>query len=258
MWRTLGRPRWLLSLVVLAVVVVGFGRLGLWQLSVAQDEAVERAGTEQRARPVVPVQEVIQPHQPFTAEAASRRVTAQGRYDAARQFLIPDRLLEGRPGYWVVTPLVVDATGARLPVVRGFVPDPAQAGEPATGAVTVTGFLAPGESPSGATALPEGQLASLDLAVLANTWPGALYNAFVFAEAQEPPPAGPGPEPVPPPVVGGEVDWRNLGYALQWWVFAGFAVFMFWRLLREDHLRERPEAPHTLEPSEERAEPHHV
>jgi surfeit locus 1 family protein len=27
---------------------------------------------------------------------------------------------------------------------------------------------------------------------------------------------------------------RNLMYALQWWVFGGFVVFMWWRILRED------------------------
>lgn len=27
---------------------------------------------------------------------------------------------------------------------------------------------------------------------------------------------------------------RNLAYGIQWWVFAGFAVFMWWRMLRAE------------------------
>jgi hypothetical protein len=31
------------------------------------------------------------------------------------------------------------------------------------------------------------------------------------------------------------VAWQNLSYALQWFVFAGFGLFMWWRLVRDDH-----------------------
>lgn len=36
----------------------------------------------------------------------------------------------------------------------------------------------------------------------------------------------------------GEGSLLNYGYALQWWVFTGFAVFLWTRLIR-DHLRRR-------------------
>jgi hypothetical protein len=37
------------------------------------------------------------------------------------------------------------------------------------------------------------------------------------------------------------LDWRNLAYAVQWWLFAAFGVFMWWRVVRDDHeLRSRP------------------
>jgi hypothetical protein len=89
--------------------------------------------------------------------------------------LVTPRLLHGRTGYWVVTPLVVKDTGARLAVVRGFVADAAQATPPAaTGPVTVNGTLAPGESPSTGAALPAGQLGSVDLSLLVNRPHGGL------------------------------------------------------------------------------------
>ncbi len=258
MWRTLGRPRWLLLLAVLVAVVIAFTRLGLWQLSVAQDDAVEQAQAEQAARPAEPVEEVLAPHGGFPEDGRGRSVLAVGAYDPARQFLVPDRVLAGESGYWVVTPVVVASTGARLPVVRGFVGDPALADSPGEEQVTVTGTLALGESPVSAPGLPEGQRGSVDLALLANQWPGELYNGFVFATGEQPRVTGPAVTPVPPPSFGGEVDWRNLGYALQWWVFAGFAVFMFWRLLVEDHRADRVSERHTLETAHERTEPHHV
>jgi hypothetical protein len=30
---------------------------------------------------------------------------------------------------------------------------------------------------------------------------------------------------------------RNLAYGIQWWIFAGFAVFMWWRMLRAEATR---------------------
>lgn len=257
MLRTLLKPRWLVLLAVLVVVLVTFTRLGMWQLSVAQDDAARQARAEAAAQPVVAVDEVLAPNAAYTERAAMRRVTATGSYDAARGFLVAGRLLAGEPGHWVVTPLVLDGTGARLVVVRGFVTGPDDVPPAPPGTVTVTGTLAPGESPATGSVPPEGQRGSIDLAVLANEWPPGLYNAFVFAETEDPAPVA-APTRIPPPEPSGEVDWRNLGYALQWWVFAGFAVFMFWRLVREDHVRDRQAAAPTLETSEERTEPHHV
>lgn len=242
MWRTLFKPRWLLLLALLAVVVVAFTRLGLWQLSVAQDEAVEEARAEQLARPVVSVTESLRPHQRFPDDGAGRPVAATGSYAADLQFLVPDRVLDGDTGYWVVTPLIVDETGANLPVVRGFVADPADVDLPADTPVTVTGTLAPGEAPEVRKDLPQGQRDSIDLSALANEWPGELYNAFIFATAEEPRVTTDRLTLIPPPSFGGEVDWRNFGYALQWWVFAAFAIYMFIRFVRDDHELDRAQA----------------
>jgi cytochrome oxidase assembly protein ShyY1 len=87
-------------------------------------------------------------------------------------------------------------------------------------------------------------LGSIDLSVLVNRWPGELYNAFVFAQDERLVPAGasvtlpPGLDRVPPPEVTGGLKWRNAAYALQWWLFAAFAAFMWFRMVREDARRE--------------------
>jgi cytochrome oxidase assembly protein ShyY1 len=143
-----------------------------------------------------------------------------------------------------VTPFVVRSSGARIAVVRGFVTDPGQALAPAATETTVSGTLAQGESPTGETALaaptlPEGQMGFLDLSRLVNRWPGTLYNAFVFATAEHPDVtlvASPAVQQVPPPpLVGSGLSWRNAAYAMQWWVFALFAGYMWWRMVRDDY-----------------------
>jgi surfeit locus 1 family protein len=245
--RTALKPRWLGLFALVVAVIVGFGMLGLWQLNVARDKG---RAAEVRAAPTLPVADVaavLTPQSPFPRNGIGRRITATGRYDGSAQVLVTPRLLRGARGYWVVTPLVVRSTGARIAVVRGFVTDAAEAVAPdaATG-VTVTGTLAPGESsPAGAASLPDGQMAAVDLALLVNRWPGALYNAFVFATAEQPDVtsvAAPAVERVPPPaLVGAGLEWRNAAYALQWWVFALFAAYMWWRMVRDDYETGRRE-----------------
>ncbi|MGL5929702.1 MAG: hypothetical protein ACRCY8_12270, partial [Dermatophilaceae bacterium] len=34
-----------------------------------------------------------------------------------------------------------------------------------------------------------------------------------------------------------EVDWRNAAYAVQWWIFALFAIWLYLRMLREESAR---------------------
>jgi len=232
-------------------VMIAFGMLGLWQLNVARDKGRAEEVRSAPTQPVADVVTVLIPHGSFPHDGNGRRITATGRYDGPAQVLVTPRLLRGESGYWVVTPLVVRSTGARIAVVRGFVTDPAQAVAPDLATeVTVSGTLAPGESPASDTAhadpvLPDGQMAALDLSLLVNRWPGDLYNAFVFATAEQPDVtsiASPAVERVPPPaLVSGTLSWRNAAYALQWWVFALFAAYMWWRMVRDDYETQRRE-----------------
>ncbi|WP_256840952.1 SURF1 family protein [Ornithinimicrobium cryptoxanthini] len=281
MLRTFFTPRWLGLLAVVAAVCVGFGWLGAWQLSVAQHDVVARIQAEREALVEAPLQEVLAPHSAFTESAAAHPVVVEGEYDGAHQFLVPGRVLDGEPGFWVVTPLLVDGGEAVIEVMRGFVTTPDQADVPPTQPVTVRGELAPGESPYfGQDPLPEGQRGTIDLSSLANERPEQFYNGFIFATSEEPQLTSATVEPVPPPVLTvGEIDWRNLGYALQWWVFAAFAVFMYVKMLRDaaqndatqdeaaendaaqDEVTPTPSGPAptvSSAPADERIEPHHV
>lgn len=253
MIRTALRPGWLALLALLAVVVVSFYQLGMWQLGVSSNKAARELAAAQATRPTEALAEVTAPHQPFPAYGAGLPVSASGEYDASLQFLVPDRLLDGEPGYWVVTPLRTDVSGevALLPVVRGFVPDPAQADRPPAAVVQIVGTLAPSESDTTGQPPAPGQRGAIDTADLVNLWDEPLYNSFVFLVEETPATTSADVTRVPPPVFGESgIDPRNVGYALQWFVFALFAVYMYYRFLRQAS-QPPPEPPADAEPAPE-------
>ena len=235
MLRRLFTLRWIALLILLAVVVGGMGFAGLWQLNVAKDRGTNQEVAKAPTKPVVPITELLKPHETFPAIESSRRVTAQGRYEPDKQFLVADRRLDGQSGYWVVTPMIQRTTGARLVILRGFVTSPAAASKPTRNDVTVTGGMAPGESPSVGT-YPAGQSGSIDLPAKLNEWGGDLYNAFLFAVEEKPNATDDSITRVPPPPPNPTHGFRfvNLMYAFQWWVFAIFAIYVFWRMLHDD------------------------
>jgi cytochrome oxidase assembly protein ShyY1 len=243
------RPRWIGLFLILVVVVAACTFLGMWQLGVAQDkgraEAVAAASKLQRE----PLEKVTQPHAAFEADFSNRPVSAQGTYDAQGQILVVDRRLGARAGSWVVTPLRT-AQGT-VAVLRGFVEGtPATLPEAPRGTVTVLGTLGPGESPRvDAAPLPAPQRSSVDLAALVNEWPGELYNVVLLASSESADgtsidPAAAGLSRVPPPDLPSHLNIKNAAYAVQWWVFGLFAVWMFVKIVRAEWLAQRqPVAP---------------
>ncbi|SNV19544.1 Uncharacterized conserved protein [Dermatophilus congolensis] len=242
MLRTALKPKWLGLLLLVLLVVVSFTWLGFWQLDVAQAKQQREAAEYARSQPYAPINSLLPPHHPLTQQLVGRKVTATGAYVPEHQLIVTPRLNNGQAGAWVMTPL--NTGDAYVPVVRGWVRDPAHVQPPPTGTVTVTGVLAPPESaPSEPTLLPSGQVATIDLAHLVNTWNTQTYSAFVITATE----TTPGPDgkatpitswrpetiPAPQPDTGG-IQWRNLAYALQWWFFAAFAVYMWIRMVRDD------------------------
>jgi cytochrome oxidase assembly protein ShyY1 len=240
MLRTLFSPR-VLGLHLLTIgVLVAFILLGRWQLGVFQDSGRPHTATDPAS---VGVSTLSQVGVQLTGEAVSRKVSAQGVYDASRQLLVADRQpdvdapggkISRDDGYWVLTPLRLD-DGTLMPVVRGWV---AKAGDPAPvpeGRVEVAGRLRPQESTDSvqrrSEGLPQGQVQTVSTGELINLWSGQkVRNGYVVAQ----PPSGALTQvKVEPPVVGGELTWRNLAYAANWWIFAGFAVFMWFHFVRD-------------------------
>ena len=79
--------------------------------------------------------------------------------------------------------------------------------------------------------VPVGQVGAVSPAELVNLWGGPVYTGYLVL-AQ---PSGPGVEVLrPPSLPGGGLDLQNLAYALQWWIFGGFAVALWARFVRDE------------------------
>ncbi|MEV0638506.1 SURF1 family protein [Streptomyces sp. NPDC050619] len=239
MYRFLLTPRWwgINVFVLLAIPFCIF--MGSWQLSRFEDrvqdqeKATAQASTNER-EPARPLAGLL----PVDKATSGRQATATGRY--AKQLLVPDRDLDGKNGYYVLTLLRTDS-GQALPVVRGWLPgnpDPAKAPAAPTGEVTVTGALQASETPgdNGVSAqggLPSGQTAAISAASLVNLVPYDVYDAWVTLDKAD---SGMTAVPATAPADSG-LDlkaFQNLGYTGEWFVFAGFVVFMWFRLLRRE------------------------
>ena len=108
----------LITLAALAVALLT-ARLGFWQLSRAADKNALQASIEQQA--TQPMLSAL----PDDAQPAStwhhRRVQLQGRWSSAHTVYLDNRQMNGRPGFFVVTPLVL-ADGRAVLVQRGWLP----------------------------------------------------------------------------------------------------------------------------------------
>ncbi|GAA3373669.1 SURF1 family protein [Streptomyces sannanensis] len=241
MYRFLLTPRWwgINLFVVLAIpfcLFMGTWQLGRFEAQVESHQAAE-ARPDQDTRKAAPLDELL----PVDQETSGRQATATGRY--AEQFLVPDRELDGKRGFYVLTMLRTDG-GKALPVVRGWLPGTAggsgqpKVPAPPSGEVTVTGALQASENAEAVGAqtaggLPDGQLGIISAASLVNMVPYEVYDAWVTLPEGD---AGMRAVPVTAPQ-GSELNlkaFQNLGYTLEWFAFAAFVVFMWFRLLRRE------------------------
>lgn len=220
--------------LALVAVLAGTATAGWWQLDAWRheqaDDVAQRAG-----RDPVPLADVLGPDEAFAGEDEGVPVEVEGRYaPASQQFLVSGREQDGRDGLWVLSPLRVDGTDppSALLVVRGWTGDPTLPPVPA-GPVTEIGVLQPGEEGS-TTVGADRVVDAVRIPALVNAVNGDLYSAFLVSTG--PGTGGPGLRPVTPPAV--EPSWsagmRNLAYALQWWLFGAFAVFLWWRMCADE------------------------
>ncbi|MFF1420710.1 SURF1 family protein [Streptomyces sp. NPDC058280] len=235
MYRFLVTPRWwgINVFVVLAIPFCIF--MGTWQLGRFEDRVDSHKAAEERPDPGKRAAVAVETLLPVDQETSGRHATASGRY--GDQFLVPDRELDGRNGSYVLTMLRTDG-GQALPVVRGWLAPGKKVPAPPAGEVTVTGSLQASESTGsdGVRAgggLPQGQLGMISAASLVNLVPYGVYDAWItVSEASD------GLRAVPaaaPQNTGLDLKaFQNLGYTGEWFVFAGFVVFMWFRLYRRE------------------------
>ncbi len=235
------RPRWIAALVLALAVAAGFALLSQWQLSrsVATGMVVERP-----TETVLPLAQVATPQKPLATAADGQLVTVTGDYIDGDTVVLSDRLNRGEAGYWVVAHLRAGSAGVAVAV--GWTPDRATATAAAAsftgGAAVVSGRLVADEGPQTGD-FQNGEVGSLSLGALVNVWaetdPAGVYNGYIVSDV-----SAPTLERIysPTPSQEVELNWLNVFYAAEWVIFAGFAIFLWWRLVRDVWLKEQHEA----------------
>lgn len=110
------RIRWPVLLAALLVISVGLA-LGFWQLDRARQKAEWLAQIADRAdQPPVTVAALLSRDNP-----GNYPVRTRGRFDNKHSFLLDNRILEGRAGYHLLTPLRTE-NGHWVLVNRGWLP----------------------------------------------------------------------------------------------------------------------------------------
>lgn len=234
-WRILLRGELLLLHLVACVSVAAMLFAAQWQVGVWQDSQVADRVAKAESEPV-PLSDVLGPDQALTAEADGAAVQVQGRWAPAEdQFLVTGRVAGGA---WVVSPLLVDDTRSAVLVVRGSTGQD-ELPPLSDGPVTVTGVLQRSESYD--TSVSAGRrVEAVNIPVLVGAVPYDLHSGYVVRTQQSPvDPAALEPVTVALPDASWTAGGRNLAYGLQWYVFAAFTAFMWWRIARDRVLDHR-------------------
>ena len=217
---------WLVSLAAAAGIGVTLA-LGAWQVGRAGEKLALHAAIEQRkAMPPIGAPSLLAMP---PAELIHRPVVLRGTWVAQHTVFLDNRQMQGKPGFYVVTPLKLEGSSSAVLVERGWVQrnfvqrDKLPAIETPPGVVEVSGRMAPPPSKlyefAGAAPGPirqnldlaqfraETGLALLDLSVQQTGAPseGLLRNWPEAATGVE----------------------KNYGYAFQWWALSALIAILY-------------------------------
>lgn len=233
-WATARTPRWIAALLLALAIAASFAALGQWQL----DRSIENVQVvDIDTETTVPLEQVAEPGSGVTDAQQGRIVSVAGE-------LVPDDFVVlsdrdnggGARGAWLVGHLLTE-DGVSLAVALGWSaedePKPALTDH---GRAEWVGRYLPSEQPQSSD-FEEGERSALSVAELVNLWdePGPVYGGYlVLAEPLE------GLDPIRADAPEREVtlNWLNVFYAIEWVLFAGFAVYLWYRLVRDAVERE--------------------
>jgi surfeit locus 1 family protein len=202
--------------------------LGAWQMSRAAQKIALQAAIERRqALPPADQRTVLAAAS--VGELVHRPVILRGTWAARHTLFLDNRQMNGKPGFYVVTPLQLEGSGAAVLVERGWVQrnflqrDALPAIDTPAGVVEVRGRMAPPPGKlyefAGAGQGPIRQ--NVDLAQLRAETGLALLDLAVQQ-------TGPASEGLlrewPQAATGVE---KHYGYAFQWWALSALIVLLY-------------------------------
>ena len=241
-WQVARRPKWIGALVLALIMAAVFAALGQWQL----ERSFRTIGhTSNEIVKVVPIDSLMTPGREFTEKADGRLVEFRATPNFAHTAVIANRIQNDASGYWLVTEYVLE-NGKSLIVAQAWFASQDKALEAQKSVKSqltaqvigdYSGWLLAPEAPEQADDAAQQIRKTLSPAELVNLWwpnqpreiyPGALAikgNKLVGEQIE----IGAQERMV-------ELNFLNIFYAIEWVVFSGFAIFMWWRLVQDERL----------------------
>jgi cytochrome oxidase assembly protein ShyY1 len=241
------RPRWIAALVLALGIAAAFAALGQWQIA----RSIESATViERETEKVVELEAVTEPGRAPATAVVGQVVSTSGTLVAGDYVILSGRNNDSEAGYWVTGHLVTEA-GPSLAVALGWAPTEEAAHDAVAElegdevALDLEGRYLPSEAPQEGDF--ETAMTRMSVASLLNLWadaPDSVYAGYVIAA--EP---ATGLEAISAPAPESEVslNWLNLFYAAEWAIFAGFAIFLWWRVVKDVWEREQEEGKSPVE-----------
>lgn len=237
-------PLHLFAIIAIAGCVIG----GLWQLNSYRSQ--QSAAVDEVRADVTSLDDAWSLGEPFTGELLGRVVEARGEFGPrAEQVWVQGPATEGRA--WLVAPLRVEGSEGALLVVRGSAAEPGPLPDVPSGPQELRLALQPSAGGGASPLTPERVTTAISVPALLNELPYRLWSGYGIATQGTSPESGLEPVAPPDPDVSWTVGLVNLAYALQWWVFALFAAFMWWRICTDQIADARARATAPTPPDEE-------
>jgi surfeit locus 1 family protein len=230
-WAVARRPKWLLALGGFLVIVGVFSALAQWQWQRSIDEATV---IERDTENAVALESVAVPQSTITTDASGRMVNVECQIVESDDVWVTDRAVPGDRGDWLVRHCVTPL-GHSVAIVAGWTPAQFDGPYPDTSGMTV-GRYVPTESPQ-TSDFEAGLRAVIAIGELVNLWsePGPVYGGFIVMERA--------PEPLrtiptEPPPTDASLNILNVFYSIQWLIFAVFALYFWYRLVKDQLEKE--------------------
>lgn len=222
-------PKWIGALLLALAVAAIFAALGQWQL----DRALTTVGNKHAALPAAPLNQLTEPGLGFPTKLNGRQVTAKV-ISAQSLGLVANRHQNGETGYWQLSLASLD-NGNKLIIAQGFSTNPTETNDLPTG--SITGSYLPSEEPQTQQdklfqTLSVQQLINQTDKTITNVYPGFVART----DAGQPKAIA-----IQTESERTEINALNAFYAAEWALFAGFAVFLWWRLVQDERLGLRGE-----------------
>ena len=233
-FRVATRPKWIGALLLSLLVAAIFAGLGQWQLDRAFTKDEPKTNSSNSSLPLVEKRLMLDPK---------------------HTYIVDGRLQNGVSGFWII----MNAKDEKLTsttIALGWVEKLAAAEElranlsqvmQAEAFLPVSGYLLPSEPPQPVDATKPYLLHSVSLAQLLNLYspevPVSSTAGYLALSANSVQFSSDVLKPIQVTYRDGEkINWLSAFYFLEWTLFAGFAVFLWWRLVKDEIIRLTAEA----------------